>query len=237
MPAKAKKNRRLVLLFILLVFPILSGCQGVYFKGQTEEKVVALTFDDGPDPIYTPRVLDILDRFEVRATFFMIGQQAQTYPDWVRRVRSRGHQIGNHSFRHLFYLSWLSPDRIRAEIGATQEVLYRINGEYPRYFRSPLGWVSNDLIAVCRELNLPIINGSVKAGDVSLPGTEQIIETVLSSVRNGDIIILHDAGGVGPYRDRTQTLEALPVIIEKLKNSGYHFVFLDELIYNPVKDR
>ncbi|MBI5582835.1 MAG: polysaccharide deacetylase family protein [Deltaproteobacteria bacterium] len=237
MPFQATKAVRFVSLFFLAVLLIFTGCQGVFFKGQTEEKVVALTFDDGPDPVYTPQVLAILDRFNVRATFFMIGRQAQTYPEGVRQVQSRGHEIGNHSLRHLFYLSWLPPDRMRMEIRETQEVIYRINGEYPRYFRSPMGWVSKDLIAVCRELNLPIINGSVKAGDVSLPGTEYIIETVLSSVQSGDIIILHDAGGVSGFKDRSQTLDALPVIIKKLQDQGYRFVFLDELIHPPSKDR
>jgi peptidoglycan/xylan/chitin deacetylase (PgdA/CDA1 family) len=226
---------KIALLSFLLCALALCGCQGVYFKGQTEEKAVALTFDDGPDPFYTPQVLEILDRFNVPATFFMIGRQAQTYPEEVHRVKARGHQIGNHSQQHHFYLSWLPQERIRAEIVETQETLFRITGEYPRYFRPPLGWVSNDLIAVCRELNLPIINGSVKAGDVSLPGTGHIIDTVLSTVQNGDIIILHDAGGVGAYRNRSQTLEALPPIIEKLKDSGYKFVFLDEFIYMPPK--
>jgi peptidoglycan-N-acetylglucosamine deacetylase len=223
--------------FLSLGLLFLSGCQGGYFKGQTEEKVVALTFDDGPHPVYTPQVLDILDRFNVGATFFLIGSQAQAHPDQVRRIRERGHALGNHSFHHPFYLSWLSPEEIRAEILETQEVIHRIGGEYPRYFRPPLGWVSNDLVAVCRELNLPVINGSVKAGDVSRPGTERIIETVLADVESGDIIILHDAGGVEGYRDRGQTIEALPIIIERLKYSGYKFVFLDELIYLTRKDR
>ena len=118
---------------------------------------------------------------------------------------------------HLFYLPWLPPERIRQEIVEAQETIHRITGSYPSFFRSPLGWVSNDLVTVCRELKLPIINGSVKASDVSLPGTEYIIQTVLDKTRNGAIIILHDAGGVGFYRDRTQTLEALPVIIQNLK--------------------
>jgi peptidoglycan-N-acetylglucosamine deacetylase len=226
-----------VVALLFLGFPLLSGCQGGYFKGQTEEKVVALTFDDGPHPVYTPQVLDILDRFNVRATFFLIGSQAQAHPDQVRGIRERGHALGNHSFHHPFYLSWLSPEGIRTEILETQEVIHRIGGEYPRYFRPPLGWVSNDLVAVCRELNLPVINGSVKAGDVSRPGTERIIETVLSDVESGDIIILHDAGGVEGYRDRGQTIEALPIIIERLKYSGYKFVFIDELIYLTKKDR
>ena len=103
--------------------------------------------------------------------------------------------------------------------------------------RPPLGWVSSELVALCRELKLPIINGSIKAGDVSNPGTDQIVEAVLSRVQNGDIIILHDAGGVEGYRNRRQTLEALPIIIERLKEKGYQFVFLDELIYVPSENR
>jgi peptidoglycan-N-acetylglucosamine deacetylase len=214
---------------VLLLF-FLGGCQGVYFRGQTEEKVVALTFDDGPHPVYTPRVLEILERLEVKATFFLIGRQARSHPEIVQQIKARGHEIENHSDNHLFYLSWLPADRIRQEIVEAQTAIYQITGRTPSFFRSPLGWVSDDLIAVCRELKLPIINGSVKASDVSLPGREYIIQTVLDKIRNGAIIILHDAGGVGFYRDRTQTLEALPVIIQSLKERGYRFVLIRELV-------
>jgi len=214
---------------VLLLF-FLGGCQGVYFRGQTEEKIVALTFDDGPHPVYTPRVLEILETFGVKATFFLIGRQARSHPEVVQQIKARGHEIENHSDNHLFYLPWLPAERMRQEIVAAQETIHRITGSYPSFFRSPLGWVSDDLVAVCRELKLPIINGSVKVGDVSLPGTEYIIQAVLDKTRNGAIIILHDAGGVGSYRDRTQTLAALPIIIQNLKDQGYKFVILKELI-------
>jgi len=215
-------------LVLLLLF--LGGCQGVYFRGQTEEKIVALTFDDGPHPVYTPRVLEILETFGVKASFFLIGHQARSHPEIVLQIKAQGHEIENHSDNHLFYLPWLPAERMRQEIVAAQETIHRITGSYPSFFRSPLGWVSDDLVAVCRELKLPIINGSVKVGDVSLPGTEYIIQAVLDKTRNGAIIILHDAGGVGSYRDRTQTLEALPIIIKNLKDQGYKFVILKELI-------
>jgi peptidoglycan-N-acetylglucosamine deacetylase len=215
---------------LFLVLFLLAGCQGVYFRGETEEKIVALSFDDGPHPVYTPLVLEILETFGIKATFFLIGRQVRSYPEIVEQIKTGGHEIENHSDQHLFYLPWLSPDRIRQEIVDTQESIYRITGRYPSFFRSPLGWVSNDLVAICRELKLPIINGSVKAGDVSLPGTEVIIEAVLGKAGNGAIIILHDAGGVGRYRDRTQTLEALPIIIKNLRKRGYHFVTISEMV-------
>jgi len=215
---------------LVLLLVLLGGCQGVHFRGETDEKVVALTFDDGPHPVYTPRVLEILETFGVKASFFLIGRQARSHPEIVLQIKAQGHEIENHSENHLFYLPWLPAERIRQEIVSAQETIQRITGSYPSFFRSPLGWVSNDLVAVCRELTLPIINGSVKAGDVSLPGTEYIIQTVLDKTRNGAIIILHDAGGVGHYRDRTQTLEALPIIIQNLKDRGYKFVILKELI-------
>jgi peptidoglycan/xylan/chitin deacetylase (PgdA/CDA1 family) len=226
-----KKVRVLYIIFplVLLLF-FLGGCQGVYFRAQTEEKIVALTFDDGPHPVYTPQVLEILDTFGVKATFFLIGRQAQAHPEIVQQINARGHEIENHSDNHLFYLPWLPAERIRQEIVAAQETIHRITGSYPSFFRSPLGWVSNDLVAVCRELKLPIINGSVKASDVSLPGTEYIVRTVLDNTRNGAIVILHDAGGVGLYRDRTQTMEALPIIIQSLKERGYQFVLIKGLV-------
>jgi peptidoglycan-N-acetylglucosamine deacetylase len=227
-----KKSSALYILLPLVLLLLLGGCQGVYFRGQTEEKTVALTFDDGPHPVYTPQVLQILESFGVKATFFLIGRQARSHPEVVLQIKDRGHEIENHSDNHLFYLPWLPADRIRQEIVAAQETIYRITGNYPLFFRSPLGWVSNDLVTVCREMKLPIINGSVKAGDVSLPGTEYIIHSVLDQTKSGAIIILHDAGGVGSYRNRTQTLEALPIIIRNLKERGYNFVLIKELINN-----
>lgn len=225
-------NNSMRYLLIPLLLLLLGGCQGVYFRGQTEDKIVALTFDDGPHPVYTRQVLEILERFGVKATFFLIGRQVRSHPEIVEQIKSGNHEIENHSDQHLFYLSWLPPDRIRQEIVAAQEAIYRITGRYPSFFRSPLGWVSNDLVAVCRELKLPIINGSVKASDVSHPGTEYIIRTVLDKTRGGAIIILHDAGGVGEYRDRSQTLEALPIIIQNMKEQGYEFVTIREMINN-----
>ncbi len=222
-----------IIFSLLFLLVLLGGCQGVYFRGETDEKIVALTFDDGPHPIYTPQVLEILDRFGIKATFFLIGREVRSCPEIVRQINTRGHEIENHSDHHLFYLPWLPPDRIRREIVEAQDAIYRITGRYPAFFRSPLGWVSNDLVAVCRELKLPIINGSVKASDVSLPGTEYIIQTVLDKTRNGAIVILHDAGGVGFYHDRTQTLDALPIIIQNLKDRGYQFVLIKELINSP----
>ena len=219
--------------FAGFLFFSLSGCQGVLFRIQTQQKIVALTFDDGPDPVFTPQVLKLLDEYQVKATFFLLGRQAEAYPDLVRRIKARGHALGNHSFSHPFNLSLMPREEIRREILKAQEVLFRITGEYPTLFRSPMGWVSEDLIAVCQELNLPIINGSIKAGDVSLPGTEYIISAVLDWVKAGDIIILHDAGGFGFYRNRTQTLQALKVILETLKERGYRFVTVPELLLGP----
>jgi peptidoglycan/xylan/chitin deacetylase (PgdA/CDA1 family) len=230
-----KKSKVSCIIFpLVLLLLFLGGCQGVYFRGQTEEKIVALTFDDGPHPVYTPRVLEILEDFGVKATFFLIGRQARSYPEIVQQIRAQGHEIENHSANHLFYLPWLPADRMRQEIVEAQTTIYQITGRYPSFFRSPLGWVSNDLVAVCRELKLPIINGSVKASDVSLPGTEYIIQTVLDKTRNGAIIILHDAGGVGLFHDRTQTLEALPIIIQNLRDRGYKFVLINELVKGPL---
>ena len=228
-PVKKSKIPYIIFPLVLLLL-FLGGCQGVYFRAQTEEKIVALTFDDGPPPVYTPRVLEILETFGVKATFFLIGSQVRSHQEIVQQIKAQGHEIENHSDNHLFYLPWLPAERIRQEIVSAQDTIYRITGSYPAFFRSPLGWVSNDLVAVCRELKLPIINGSVKASDVSLPGTEYIIQTVLDKTRSGAIIILHDAGGVGHYRDRTQTLEALPVIIQNMRDRGYQFVTIRELV-------
>jgi peptidoglycan/xylan/chitin deacetylase (PgdA/CDA1 family) len=213
---------------IIFLF-MLSACHEGYFKPPIDRKLIALTFDDGPNPLYTPNVLKILEENDVKATFFLIGRQAQAYPEIVKQIQNNGHEIGNHSQNHLFRLAILTPQEIENEICTAQETIFKITGEYPAFFRPPFGCSSEKLVFSCQRLSLPLINGSVKAYDTTMPGKDYIVSTILNATNPGSIIILHDGGGFSLFKNRSQTLGALPEIIHTLKERGYTFVTVKDL--------
>ena len=224
--------RLLGCMVFLLAF---SGCGHGYTAFSVDQKFIALTFDDGPSQLYTPKVLEILKEHDIKATFFVIGRQAQAFPEIVRNVKAAGHEIENHSWNHLFLLSALSPRKIEKEICATQDIVFNITGEYPAFFRPPFGWTSDQLTIFCQRLSLPVIDGSIQPGDTAKPGKANIVSIILRSAEPGAIIILHDGGGFRFYKNRSETLEALPEVIQGLKDRGYIFVTIKELVDYHIK--
>jgi peptidoglycan/xylan/chitin deacetylase (PgdA/CDA1 family) len=180
-------------------------------------KHVYLTFDDGPTPRYTPKVLDILSAYGVRATFFEVGRNVSSYPYLTRRADLRGNSVQNHTWSHvdLRYVSWktftyqvLKTDRyIRAQTGYT-----------PRCLRPPYGAVNSRVYARADALGKKTRRWTVDPRDWSRPGASVIVRRVLDNVRSGSVILLHDGGG-----DRSQTVAALPTILKTLKARGYTF--------------
>jgi peptidoglycan/xylan/chitin deacetylase (PgdA/CDA1 family) len=211
------------------------GCRHGYTALPVDQKIIALTFDDGPNPLYTPKVLEILEEHDIKATFFVIGRKAQASPEIVRNIKAAGHEIENHSWSHLFWLSSLTPQKIEKEICATQDIIFNITGEYPAFFRAPFGWTSDQLFISCQKLSLPVMDGSIKPGDTAMPGKDNIVSSILRRADPGAIIILHDGGGFWFYKNRSQTLEALPEVIQGLKDRGYTFVTIKELFDYHIK--
>ncbi len=187
------------------------------------ERAVALTFDDGPSPRYTPRILATLTRLHVRATFFVIGYLAAAYPQLVRRELRLGMTVGNHSYNHpeVPPFDQLPPPLLRDEIVLGGQVLSRL-GARPRLFRPPGGSSSPALVGAAAALGQRIVLWSVDPADWS-PGStaKQITRRVLSAVQPGSIVILHDGGG-----DRSATLAALPAIIRGIRQRGLHLLTL-----------
>ena len=171
-------------------------------------RTVYLTFDDGPDASWTPRVLDVLDRYDIRATFFMLGHQAGTTPDLVDQVRTAGHSVGNHSVSHAS-LPKLSDNRLRHEID---------DGVRSRCFRPPYGATSARVRSAIAGAGMRQILWDVDPRDWTRPGASVIADAVVKHVHDGAIVLLHDGGG-----DRSQTVEALPQIVERLRARGYSF--------------
>ncbi|MFF6907082.1 polysaccharide deacetylase family protein [Streptomyces sp. NPDC012389] len=193
--------------------------------GRRDDRRVALTFDDGPDPVFTRQVVEILGRYGARATFFCVGHHVVALPDEVRRIAASGHELGNHSWSHPF-LPDLSPQELRDQLDRTSEELARLNGtgEAPAWFRPPYGSLTPEVLAALDGHPATVTMWDVDARDWSRPGPEQIAATVLEGAGPGSVVLMHEGAG-----DRAQTVQALPSIIEGLLERGLELVSVGEL--------
>ncbi|MFJ2866497.1 polysaccharide deacetylase family protein [Kitasatospora sp. NPDC087314] len=180
-------------------------------------RAVALTIDDGPDPRYTPTVLALLQQHGIRATFFLIGENAVEHPALVREIADHGHHIANHTWTHPD-LRHMSEGQVRDELERTSDLLHRTTGRQPTWFRSPGGDWPAVTLKVSAELGMRPMCWSVDPRDWARPGTSAITERVLKNVRPGSIVLNHDGGG-----DRSQTVAALKAYLPVLLDSGYLF--------------
>lgn len=188
----------------------------------TKRKAVALTFDDGPDPVSTPRLLDILRKEGVPATFFAVGERVERHPDIVRRAIVEGHLVENHTWGHPSMFCFLMPWRLRDEIDRCGSVISRACGRPPRYFRSPVGLRHPFLRPYLERRQLEYISWRVRTRDTLEKKPAVLVERVLRKATSGDIILFHDhqRDGVEPM------LEALPQVIHGLRARGFEFVLV-----------
>lgn len=193
-------------------------------------KQVALTFDDGPDVYYTPQILDILKQNNIKATFFIIGMRAQAHPEMIHRIVNEGHSIGNHSWDHPV-LTKLSVDEVQEEVQKTEQVLYNITGIKTALFRPPYGSATSQQIDEISSLGYSIIDWSVDTRDWNKTSVPQIMSFVSKEVYPGGIILQHCAGGKD--ENLSNTIKALPQIIRSLRNQGYSFVTVQDLLGIP----
>ncbi len=190
----------------------------------TQEKVVALTFDDGPSADWTPKLLALLARHEVPATFFLVGSRVAKHPALAQRIWQSGHQVGNHSWSHTILVG-KSVVSVREEIEKTDALLHELGYMHEIYFRAPYGCKGIVLSSLLRSLHKIHALFDVITWDWDNPGVAQITGGACKAVRPGSIILLHDGGG-----DRSQTLQATEEIILHLKNQGYRFVTVAQLL-------
>jgi peptidoglycan/xylan/chitin deacetylase (PgdA/CDA1 family) len=181
---------------------------------------VALTVDDGPHPDWTPRMLDLLAEFRVRATFSLIGQQVLEYPQLVKRIVTDGHQVSDHTMTHPLNLPQLSAAEIKKEIGETHDRIAQATGVAPKFFRSPGGNWSTRILDTVAEHGMISIDWAVDPRDWARPGTGRISSTLLGATA-GDILLCHDGGG-----DRSETIQALRNVIPALQKRGLTFIAL-----------
>ncbi|MGW5851959.1 polysaccharide deacetylase family protein [Streptomyces sp. NPDC055254] len=199
--------------------------------GDRDTPKVALTFDDGPDPLYTRQVLDILDRYGARATFFCVGHHVTALPDEVRRIAAAGHELGNHSWSHP-YLPDLTPEQLREQLDRTSEAVARVTGYAPTRFRPPYGALTPEVLAALDGYPTTLTMWDVDARDWSRPGPDRITSTVLEATGPGSVVLMHEGAG-----DRAQTVQALPSIIEGLLGRDLELVTVAELPPPPLATR
>ncbi len=209
-------------------------------RGPLDQRVVALTYDDGPNPPYTERILDVLKTESVHATFFVVGRAIQAHPQTLRRIKREGHAIGNHTWDHP-HLVMLSRSQIRNQLVRTDAVLRGVADVRSRLMRPPFGARDWEVLDEARKLGYTVVMWSVPLpNDWQLPGDTTIARRVLSHVQDGSIIVLHDGNRGqlcdGSKRsevricDRSQDVGATRLIVESLKRKGYRFVTIPQLM-------
>jgi len=227
---------------LLLGFPGLTGCQRapapfkpaadpgetIYFV-PVREKVIALTFDDGPNEPATGLILDALKRHQVKATFFLIGANVARYPETARRIKAEGHLIGNHSARHSRFDQSAAVD-IARDIAGGQSAIEAATGVTPTWFRPPFGINGAGLEEICRAQGLAIAGWSADANDWNPHPVAELVERVVSQATPGDILLLHDGRETRQGDARQNTVAAVPLILEKLKLQGFRFVTVADLL-------
>ncbi|AFY54981.1 putative xylanase/chitin deacetylase [Rivularia sp. PCC 7116] len=187
------------------------------------KKVIALTFDDGPWEKTTQQTLDILKKNNVKATFFVVGKALQNNPRLGKQIVADGHAIANHTWNHWYH--FMNPQVAAFEIDKTTELIYKVTGVKTNLFRPPGGHLSNGLVAHAKNKKYATLMWSADSRDFQKPAPATMVNTVLKNARPGGIVLLHDGGG-----DRTNTVKALPQIINKLRQQGYSFVTIPELL-------
>jgi len=189
--------------------------QNFYLKSvcQNENGKVILTFDDGPHPVHTLKILDILDTYQLKAVFFMIGKQVETYPTIVKEVAIRGHQIGIHSQNHPLNFGFLSDKKLKKELVGCANMIEAATGVIPYLFRPPFGITNPAIARQVKRQKLVTIGWSVRSFDTATTSVEKIVNRVTKQMNEDSIVLLHDR--------LDQTVNALPQIIDNIRGKGF----------------
>lgn len=241
------KKKFLKLSAIVIVFVLITGISGfaknskAFFpriglkKAEVREKIVALTFDDGPDERFTPKVLEILKENDIKATFFVVGEGVKKNPEILRQIHENGHEIENHTMTHP-YLEKLTKQEVENEIDGCSKEIEKIIGKKPKYFRTPRGNASPDIMSVMKKEKYQMIFWTIclehKASKTPLTMAKRVIQ----KRKPGIIILTHDG-----RLDRSKSLAALPELIKGYKEKGYRFVTIEEMLkiqnHEKIKDK
>jgi peptidoglycan/xylan/chitin deacetylase (PgdA/CDA1 family) len=205
--------------------------KGTIYHAPLADKVVALTFDDGPSPKWTPLILDELKKAGVKATFFMLGEHVAKYPDVARRVAEEGHEIENHTYTHHVLIYYKDYELVK-EVKDAESIIRDVTGITTRYFRPPKAWLTDQEKIQLQEMGYKVVLWSLNSKDWVTFDDKYMIKYILHHVRPGDIILFHDSGGTFSTEggDRHETVLAISRVIERLRERGYRFVTVSELV-------
>ncbi|SEM86871.1 polysaccharide deacetylase family sporulation protein PdaB [Terribacillus saccharophilus] len=195
----------------------------ITWEVQTKKKVIALTFDDGPNGTYTNQVLDVLKENNAKATFFVIGENVKRDSRTLIRTHTEGHEIGNHTFTHT-KLQNIDLISVEKEIKQTDDIVMKYIAQKPLYFRPVGGYYNEEIVKAAVDTNHKIILWSQDTRDWNHESADHIYKQVMDNIHPGDIILLHDGGG-----DRTETVQAIKRLIPALKKKGYALLTISEL--------
>lgn len=196
----------------------------IYRKHYNDKMKIALTFDDGPHPRYTPRILDILEEYGIKATFFTVGINAYYYPETLNMIVKCGHEIGNHTYSHP-HVNLVNESKLKSEIEQCEETIFGITDHRTKLFRPPEGMLDSSILNVVRGLDYRIILWNIDTRDWAHTPPQDIAKHVIDSISSGDIILMHDYIG-----SNSPTCDAMRIFIPELIAMGYHFVTVSELI-------
>lgn len=203
-----------------------SNFQGIVIseaKLPPEKKVIALTFDDGPWPNTTAKVLDILKKNRIKSTFFVVGQNVKNYPDLTKQIVADGHIIANHTWHHWYHQ--MNAQAAAYEVANTGDIIYQTTGVRTSLFRPPGGIMNNGVAAYAKNNKYAVIMWSADSMDYSRPAVPRLMNNIFREAKPGGIVLMHDGGG-----DRSHTVKALPEIISRFRKQGYEFVTVPELL-------
>nr|WP_102716259.1 polysaccharide deacetylase family protein [Paenibacillus castaneae] len=242
MNGKRKALLLLLVVFILLGFeaPIKKDRYFYEKRGEVvwevpmEDKKIALTFDDGPYPQTTDKILDLLQQYHAKATFFVIGNKVERFPQTIMREIAEGHEVANHTFNHVYFLRSISSTTIKEEITKTGHALEALTGIKPLLFRPPGGYYNEKSIQIAKMLGYTTVMWSwhQDTNDWKSPGVNKIVNKVLNNARNGDIVLMHDY-----IQGSMQTVKALEIILFELDKRGFKFVTVSELLKDQSDKR
>jgi len=218
-------------LFLLVAFDIILRIYAlrqkkpleIYWHLNTKEKIVALTFDDGPDPRFTPEILDILKKNKIKATFFDVGNKMKLYPQIVKRQVKEGHLIGNHTYTHPDLIVE-DEKTVYKELEETEKIIEKETGYRTYLFRPPKGLLDSNIFKAVQQFGYKIILWGIGVENHSLKTPQELASRVISNTYPGTIILAHDG-----RLNRTKTVAAVKIIISQLKKKGYKFVTLKEM--------
>ncbi|MGE7110151.1 polysaccharide deacetylase family protein [Lysinibacillus sp. NPDC047702] len=196
----------------------------ILWEIKTDEKVIALTFDDGPHKKYTPEILDLLSKYDAKATFFIVGENAEKYPELALRIHDENHELAIHTYTHPFKTN---VSNLIKEIKQTHATIYGITGYSPVLFRPVEGQYTDAMIDAINKEGYKVVMWSwhLDTFDWKSPGEKKIINTVLKGAKPGSVVLFHDGGG-----NRDQTVRALKKVLPELEQQGYKFVTISELL-------